>query len=397
MTVKSHSKKIAFWVIFLFCKYILVAQNHILTIKDSKTNEVIPAVYVSIYKQNQSIETISNTEGKINVPIQFDSIKLSHVAYEILTVSNPSPSQEIAYLKPKIILLGDISVYSLELKDKIAFVLKNFNRLYVTGPRTYQCTYKETQKVNSKLSRLLQFNLKWWNKTYNSNLKKSVFKEHQVGIGETDYAQKGQLDDGSGIEQSSFLSSLLLNNYLTALYNSLDEIIIERIEKDNETLTVYFNAKNNRPGNNFQSNFNDCEVKFNIKTGAIVLLKSRQVYENRVDRGISKKTNSPYEIHYFDEERFMSFVDEDNKLRLAQYYLKLNSEAIYQGKTNRYENQVDIYATKIEKGNSIPKSSIIDLTTKYIFEYVGEKVSDNPKILFTDEEKRFIHSKGKID
>jgi hypothetical protein len=43
------------------------------------------------------------------------------------------------------------------------------------------------------------------------------------------------------------------------------------------------------------------------------------------------------------------------------------------------------------------KSSIIDLTTKYIFEYVGEKVSDNPKILFTEEEKRFIHSKGKID
>lgn len=397
MNDRSNSKKTALLVIFLLSQYFLVAQNSIMTIKDSKTKEAISSVYVSIYKQNQSFETISNTDGKFKVPIQFDSIKFSHIAYNALTIIERFKNEDV-FLESKSVLLEDVKVYNLELKDKIAFVLKNFNRLYVNGPRTYQCTYKGSQRVNTKLSRLLQFNLKWWNKTYNSNLKKSVFAQNQLGIGETDYVQKGELDTGFGIDLTSFLSSLLLNNYLTGLYNSLDEIIIERIEKDSETSTVYFSAKNNGPRNNFQAKFSDCEVRFDLKTGAIVLLKTRQSYENRVDRGISQKTNAPYEIHYIDEQRLMSFVNEENKLRLAQYNININTEAIYQGRTNKYEDQVDIYVTKIEKGNMIPpKSFKIDLNSQNIFEHIGEKISDNPKILFTEEEIRFINTKVKDD
>jgi hypothetical protein len=395
----SHNLiKVIFLINYILCHNLIFAQNSILTIKDSQTNEVIPSVYVSVFKENQSYETISNTDGKFKVPIQFDSIKFSHVAYEVLIKDNSLPQQGIVYLAPKSVLLGDIKVYNLDLKEKIAFVLRNFNRLYVTGSRTYQCTYKGTQRIDNKLSRLVQFRLNWWNKNYNSNLKKSVLSQNRLSIGETDYAQKGQLDKGEFIESTSFLSSLLLNSYLTGLLNSIDEIVIDHIEKDQETSTVFFSAKYSNPSEKYKSNFNNNEVRFDSKTGAIILLKTHLVYEDRVEKGTSRKTNEPYEIQYNNENRKMSFIKEGGKLRLAELYLKLNINKKSQGKIKNFEDQGYIYVTKIEKGNKIPKKEYIDLTdNNNIFDYIGEKVSDDPKILFTDEESRFIHFKDKED
>jgi hypothetical protein len=122
MNNRSNSKKTALLVIFLLSQYFLVAQNSIMTIKDSKTKEAISSVYVSIYKQNQSFETISNTDGKFKVPIQFDSIKFSHIAYNALTIIERFKNEDV-FLESKSVLLEDVKVYNLELKDKIALVV----------------------------------------------------------------------------------------------------------------------------------------------------------------------------------------------------------------------------------------------------------------------------------
>jgi len=393
MNINYTWKKSSLIIMYLLCGNLVYAQYVELTFKDSKTNEVIPSVYIKAIKQNEKFETISNLDGKIKLPIKCDSIKTSHIAYESIAI-NKLEQDVVIFLTPRIQQLEDITVYSINLKEKFEYVLKNFSRLYVSGQHTYQCTYKDTYRVNDTLSRLLQFNMKWWDKNYNSKYKKPPLSQNQIGVGRTDYSKnRGRDIDNSSFDNNSFFGFLHLNNYLTALNLYGKNFIIDRIEKTEATTIIFFNALLETPKAN-KMKLSECKVIFDRKTGAILFLKTHLINDNHIEEGVSEEKKIPYKIHYLDEHRMMSFVKEKNKFRISQLSFQDNFEVEMLGKKDAIETELNIYVTKIEKGNTIPKSELIDLKVKSIHEFINKKTTNDPTILLTTEEQEFINEKN---
>lgn len=394
MNITQCLKIAAFISFYLSFGNLLYAQYTELTIKDSKTNDPIPSVYVTAISQQEKIETISNLEGKIKLPIHCDSIILSHVAYEMAHLNGKPVVPGVLTLIPKITTLENVTVYSVDLREKIKSLLDNFSRFYIGNERTYHGTYKETFKVDDALVRLLQFNLKWWNKDYNADLKKPYNTQNQVAIDAVSYSRavEGRAVNSGALSNKSLFAALHLNNYLTGLLLQAKDYTINGIEKTNATTKIFFDASFAR-GGSAVGNLKDSYFIFDNDTNALVELYTQLIYEaGQVQHAVSKKNNIPITVTYKRETRAMSFIpDKNNKLRLSYFEFVGEHEDQLPDTTYVSENKLTLYITGTEKGNTIADATKITLEEKPIYEYIGATSKKDPSILLTHEEQQFIN------
>jgi hypothetical protein len=175
-------------VFFVFLSLFLKAQVKEFIVVDSLTNKPINAVSAYFIAKNEG--TVSNEDGKVKIYFSNpnDKLRLSHVAY------NPTEIVLKDYLKldtirlsRSSILLMEVAVYDLDLKKKLAELLKKYEQLYLNKPVIYDCTYKESVKVNESLARLSQVQLKWYDKNYRLDFRKPFDKQNQVSLINNDY------------------------------------------------------------------------------------------------------------------------------------------------------------------------------------------------------------------
>jgi hypothetical protein len=379
--------------IYLTYGKLLHAQYKEVTIKDIKTDEGIPSVYVTAFKQSGKFETISNPEGKIKLPLNVDSIVLSHVAYDILHVDDKQSDEvSVIRLTPKITELASITIYNIDLRKKIETLIKNFSHLYVGNERTYYCTYKETFKVDKALVRLRQFNMRWWDKDYKTDLKKPFDYQNQVAIDAISYSRfiQGRTVNGGALSNKSFFAALHLNSYLTGLLWQAKDFIVTAIEKTNASTKISFDVSFGRDGST-KGDLKDSYFIFDNETGAIVELYTHLIYaDGQLQHVVSKKDNIPLTVKYKTETRMMSFIPEKRKLRLS--YFEFIGEHDDQLKDTIYssENKLTLYITGVEKGNTISDASKIPLEDMSIHEQIENTPKKDPSILLTSEEEGFI-------
>jgi hypothetical protein len=381
-----------FILLFFMGRNFLYAQYVELTIKDIKTGEVIPSVYVTAIKQNESFETISNLEGKVKLAIKWDSIITSHVAYESLHFNSKQLEKKILYLIPKTTELASITIFGTDLKEKIAYVLKNFSRFYINNERTYHCTYKETFKVDDSLVRLLQFNLRWWDRDYKTDLEKSYEYQNQVAIDAISYSRtkQGKAVYGSALSNKSLFTALHLNNYLTGLLRQAKNFTISAIEKTDVSTKISFDASIERVGEVI-GNLKNSYFVFDNKTNALLELYTQLIYEDgQIQKVVSKKEKVPITIKHKRETRRMSFAVEKNKLRLSYFEFVGQHEDQVKDSTYSNENKLTIYIIGVEESNTILGASKIPLEEKPIYEQIQKTPKKDPSILLTHEELKFI-------
>lgn len=394
MNLSYRLKIAAFISLYLSFGNLLYAQHVELIIKDSKTSEPIPSVYVTAIKALEKIETVSNPEGKIKLPINCDSITLSHVAYEIGHVSGKQNTQGVLNLVPKITTLENVTVYSIDLREKIKNLLDDFSRFYIANERTYHCTYKETFNVDDSLVRLLQFNITWWNKAYQADLKKSYDIQNQVAVDAVSYSRalEGRAVNSGALTNKSLFAALHLNNYLTGLLMQAKDYTISGIEKTNASTKIFFDASFER-GGSVVGNLKDSYFIFDNNTNALVELYTQLIYApGQVQHAVSKKNNIPIAVTYKRETRTMSFIpDKNNKLRLSYFQFVGEHEDQLPHTTYTSENKLTLYITGAEKGNTISRATKIALEEKPIYEYIENTPKKDPSILLTNEEEQFIN------
>ncbi len=384
--------RIALIVGYIICRGSLYAQYIEVTVKDAKTGEVIPSVYVKAVKQNEKFETISNPEGNIKLPIKCDSIIASHVAYESLRIDGNQLDKNILYLISKTTTLASITIYSTDLREKIEYVLKNFSRFYINNERTYHCTYKETLKVDDSLVRLLQFNLNWWDKEYEANLKKTFEYQNQVAIDAVSYSRtiEGKTVYSAALSNKSLFAALHLNNYLTGLLWQTKDYIILAIEKTNTSTKISFDAALENDGS-IIGNLKDSYFIFDNKTNALLELHTQLIYaDDRIEHVVSRKEKIPLMIKYKKEMRTMSFVEYKSKLRLSFFEHLGEHEDQIKNSTYLSENKLSLYIIGVDKGNIIPHESKLNLEEKSIYEYIENTPKKDPTILLTQEEQEFV-------
>jgi hypothetical protein len=392
MRISLHWKTTTLILICLACGNLLHAQSIEITIKDAKTEEAIPSVYVKAIRQSEKFETISNAEGNIILPVNCDSITLSHIAYDILSVDGKQSDLNTLRMIPKTTELAGVTVYSTDLKKEIENLLKNFSRFYAGDEHTYHCTYKETFKVDDSLARLLQFNMKWWDKDYKTNLEKPFETQNQIAIDAVSYsrARAGKAVYGGALSNKSLFAALHLNNYLTGLLWQAKDFVINAIEKTTTSTKISFDASMERNGNVI-GNLKDSYFIFDNKTNALLELHTQLVYaEGQVQHVVSKKEKIPLTVTYKRETRTMTFIKEKNKLRLSYFEFIGEHEDQVNDNTYASENKLTIYITGADKGNTISPASKIPLADEPIYEQIHNTPIRDPSILLTSEEQKFI-------
>lgn len=377
----------------LFFPFLLMSQFIELTIIDKETNE--PISDVNVVFSNSDEGTISNLDGKIKVGITSNVMTLSHITYKTLKLKfQDLDSANIVYLSPANIVLDEVVVYNLDLKEKLRQVLSNYDNLYVNGDKTYQCTYKEGFRVNDSLVRLFQTRMQWWNSNYRLDFEAPFDKQNQVKIEGVDYS-KLELDKnvfGGSLVNRDFFNFLHLDYYLYVIINLGKGISINSIEKIDDFTKIVFDAsieENEVVVGDLKKN----EIYFNNETGAIHKLITKFIpAQSNIQKGITRVEKLAFSYQSKTLIRYVSFVNHGDKLRLNQFRLQDIGEVKYE-KNNaifKIENQQNLYITMVELGKKIPKKERIDLKLPF-HESLPEFNKSIPKIILTNEEQEFIN------
>lgn len=392
MNISFIFKRVALILVCLISENFLYAQYIEITIKDAKTDEVIPSVYVMSYKHNEKFETISNPEGKVKLPVNCDSIITSHVAYESLHIGGNQSAKNVLYLIPQTTELASITIYGTDLKKKMEYVLKKFSRFYINNERTYHCTYKEAFKVNDSLVRLLQVNMKWWDKEYSTDLRANYESQNQAAIDAVSYSKaiNGKTIYSGALSNKSLFAALHLNNYLTSLLWQTQDFTIDAIEKTNISTKIWFDAVVVGQNGRLIGNLRNSYFIFDNKTSAMLGLFTQLVYNDRSEQVMSKKENIPVVIKYVSETRTMSFIKDKNKLRLSYFEFVGEHEDKVEDSIYFSQNKLAMYIVGSERGNTIATTSKIPLEEKSIYEQIQNTPKKDPSIILTSEELKFI-------
>ncbi len=207
-------KKITTILFILYCSSYAFSQSKEFIILDSLTNKPINLVHITY--ANLNIGSVSNTEGKIKIPLKKNSILISHINYREKALNYKDfVNKERIILSQKPIELNEIVVSNIKLKEKFSSILDTYLNVYSSKKIINYSTYKETFKVNDSLTRLFQTQLKWWSKNSLISFKKPIEKQNKIEIENVDYSKIKKRDESLKIQMVAILKiKNFLNSYI---------------------------------------------------------------------------------------------------------------------------------------------------------------------------------------
>ena len=388
--------KLSLAIVLIFLNLFAEAQVKEFVVIDSRTKEPLNAVSTFFSASNEG--SVTNADGKVKIHFvnNTDSLLFTHVGYNPKKiVLKDYVNVDTIRLTPSSILLKEVAVYSLDLKKKLAELLKNYHKLYPSQPVIYDCTYKESQKVNDTLARLAQVQLKWYDKNYRFDFSKPFYKHNQISLSAIDYSKLAS-DDADLVKKSfienKYLFRLLHLNFYAFVVNLGSDISIQSIEKYSNYKKVIFSTPIVEKGE-ITMYLNDGVIYFDNETGAIIEIDFKYEYNNHSEILTSSKGKIPYTTKTKRHHVNLSFKKlDDKKWGISTFNSVLEAESIINNKSYAIQITQEFLVTKTMEGRQIPVNEQIDLT-KPFYENLPLNKNLASKILLTKEEEEFINKK----
>jgi len=371
------------------------AQTNEILLLDQVTKEPISSV--NVFNPESLNGTISNDDGWVSIYFRSDTLICSHVSYETKKIFRDRLiEKDTVYLTPSEIQLDEIVVNTFDLKKRLKFIINNYNELYDVKSKLFDCTYKEKLKVNNKIARLTQVQLKWWDKNYNFNFKGKLDKLCQFKLNNIDYSKildtENILSNGAFIENKYLIEFLHLNYYLFLITSYADNIQITSIEKDIKHTKIIFSA-DIIVNNKLISKVVNSTIYFDNKTMAIKNINLNLIYNNQVKEGVSKNGNKHYKSTMKLHNIVVNFNEyHRSKLIINSFYSKVKAIAEYENKIDDLLIEQNFLITGIKYGNRIRKKHRINLSDPF-YKNLPTTKSNHLKILLNKEEIMFMKEK----
>jgi hypothetical protein len=387
--------RLFFFSVVLAISLNLYGQSKKITILDQTTHD--PIDLVNVYYPRLSEGTITNEEGVLNIATRNDTLTFSHLNYAPLKLPDSTlKAIDTIYMNPIVNNLEEVVVYDFDLKKRLEKVAKLYGRLYLTDHNTNETTYKEILKINNRLVRLIQVQLIWWQKSYNYDFAKGIYKQCAFSLKGIDFSkiptEDAPLSDGGYLENDFMIPAFYLNYYFVYLFKYTVDIFIDEVLKLNGSTKVVFTAPVVSNGK-IAANLVKSEIVFDNESGAITYLKFNIQYPDKMTKEFSERRKVAYESAITRLLLELNFKQvQENKWLLASFKSKIMGHFAYNGKDDTFEMKQELYVTKTTKGKKIDKSQKLDLK-KPFYENFPSGIPLENKILLTKEELDFINQK----
>jgi hypothetical protein len=178
---------------------------------------------------------VANQEGKCLVYNLTDTLTISHMGYKSAKqLFSAADSNRIVYLVPSEVLLGEVNVYAVDLKEMLRNVETKVQENYQTKTLNYGCTYRELIRIDDSLRRLFQVQLDWYTKKgVMLDFKKPYQAQNQMRLTGIDYSRimSDSISENGGFIENHYLFQLLkLNYYFWYILYHVEGIAIKEIE-----------------------------------------------------------------------------------------------------------------------------------------------------------------------
>lgn len=346
-----------------------------------------------------AIGSISNKDGRIRIPLREQNILISHINYIAKVFSfDAFKKKDTLFLSPKTNQLDEIIISNVNLKAKISNILENtYLEKYSTKRAINRSTYKEVFRANDSLSRLFQIQMDWWSKNALFKGNKPINKQNIINLKSVDYSKLKKIDttflsaNGASVKNEDFFKFLHLNFLLSIFRDFSSDIVVTSIEKEKNSIHLYFDATLIQNGKKIYDYKNSLLV-FDQDYGAINYLKFNMVYDSALVDDVSETSKIPYQRKTTKNSIELSFKKLKND-RLTLNYFIFEIEGIF--KTNTFTDTISskqslfisesILGKKIRKGN-------IDFYKPFYENLPPDLKTSDVKILLTNEEKKFLNT-----
>jgi|GEM_PF-133568 len=384
-------------LIILFFNLSVFSQSKEFILIDITTKEPIDLVQIS-YPELQ-IGSISNEDGRIRIPLRELNIFISHINYIEKTLSfNAFNKKDTLFLKPKTNQLNEIIISNLDLKAKISNILDNtYLKQYSTKKAINKSTYKETFRVNDSLTRLFQVQLDWWSKEYLFRGNKPIDEQNKVALVSVDYSKLKKIEEdfinanGASVENKDFFKFIHLNFLLSIFRDLSSDIVIKSIEKENNSVHIYFDAtliQNRKKIYDYKNSL----LVFDKEYNSIRYLKLNMLYDSDFIDDVSKTSKVSYQRKTTKNSIELSFKKlKNNKLALNYFIFEIEGIIKTKNFTNTISSKQSLFISESLLGEKIKKSTIDFYEPFYKNVPTDLKVVDI-KVLLTNAEKDFLNT-----
>jgi hypothetical protein len=384
-------------LIILFFNLSVFSQSKEFILIDITTKEPIDLVQIS-YPELQ-IGSISNEDGRIRIPFRELNIFISHINYIEKTLSfNAFNKKDTLFLEPKTNQLNEIIISNLDLKAKISNILDNtYLKQYSTKKAINKSTYKETFRVNDSLTRLFQVQLDWWSKEYLFLGNKPIDEQNKVALVSVDYSKLKKIEEdfinanGASVENKDFFKFIHLNFLLSIFRDLSSDIVIKSIEKENNSVHIYFDAtliQNRKKIYDYKNSL----LVFDKEYNSIRYLKLNMVYDSDFIDDVSKTSKVSYQRKTTKNSIELSFKKlKNNKLALNYFIFEIEGIIKTKNFTNTISSKQSLFISESLLGEKIKKSTIDFYEPFYKNVPTDLKVVDI-KVLLTNAEKDFLNT-----
>ncbi|WBX71828.1 hypothetical protein [Tenacibaculum retecalamus] len=343
--------------------------------------------------------SVSNADGKIKIPLKNNRIVVSHINYiESEFGFEDYKKKDTLFLIPKANQLEEVVLYNLDLKQKFTDILKNsyFDK-YSKKKITHSATYKETFSVNNSLTRLFQIQLDWYSK--NSLFKRDIAidKQNTVNLETIDFSKKSKIEknlinSNSGyVENKTFFKFLHLNFLLETLIYLTNDYEIESIEKNKNTINVYFNATLIEKDKKVFEHKNSLIV-FEKDYKSIKSLKLNMIYSKGFEEALTNIDKIPHKKKTKSHVVNLSFKKLRNNKYSINYFISELKGII---KTKKYTDTIistqSLFINESRLGKKIKRGNF-DFNKPFYENIPNNLKKTSEKILLTEKEKDFLKS-----
>lgn len=384
-------------LIILFFSLTIFSQSKEFILIDSISRKPIDLVQISY--PELAIGSISNKDGRIRIPFKEKKILISHINYiEKIFYFDNFKKKDTLFLTPKTNQLDEIIVSNLDLKAKISNILDTtYFKYYSTKKTIHKSTFKETFRVNDSLNRLFQVQLNWWSKESLFRGNKPIDEENKVILESVDYSKLKKIEkdfinaNGAYVGNEVFFKFLHLNFLLSIFRDLTSDIVIKSIEKEKNSIKVYFDATLTENGKKIYDYKNSLFV-FDKEYNSINYVKLNMLYNSDFQEGISELHKISYQKKTTKHSIELAFKKTRNNKLIINYFIT-EFEGVIKTKnfTNTVVTKQSLFVSESILGKRIKKSNVNFYEP--FFEKLPSNLKNNDtKILLTKEEKKFINN-----
>ncbi|PQJ78839.1 carboxypeptidase-like regulatory domain-containing protein [Polaribacter porphyrae] len=386
-------------LLFICLSTFVLSQSKEFTVLDASTKK--PIDLAQILYPALEIGSVTNSDGKIKIPLRKNKIVVSHINYqEKEFLYSDFIKKDTLYLTPNTNELDEIVVYNVNLLKKVVNVLENtYLKEYSTKKAIHNSTYKETFSINDSLSRLFQVQLNWWSKNSLFKGNKAIDKQNKIHLESVDYSKinkinKNQISsNGAYVENRIFFQFAHLNFLLSMFKDLAYDVEINSIEKNETSNKVYFDAVFRQKGKLVFTHKNSLLV-FDNEYKHVKHLKFNMMYDEDFEDDISETSKIPYKKKMTKHTLELSFKNlKNNKLSLSYYISEIHAVLKTKQFTDKVVSKQSLFIGESNFGKKLRKD-VINFYQPFFKNIESDQKNTDVKILLTEKETKFLESKS---